>query len=100
MTAINNITTSVMKIESAILKKYKYSNEGPHRTPGSYILTHLNSFINDAEKDPEMFELYSKMVLGGSAVLVAAGVSIGIVVTNKYYENKNSKAENSEVLED
>lgn len=94
MCMINDVTKSWMKLEASALEKYKYTNEGPCRTPGSYMLTNMKSIITLADEDPKMFTV-SGMVRIAPVVTAFAIGSIGTLVVVKIKEHVKSKSEKS-----
>lgn len=87
MSIISDITKSWLNLEATVLEQYKYNEEGPHRTAGSYILTCTKSLIKLADEDPEMFRVKAMMGL----IPIAAAVTIGSAGTIIYFKMKNRK---------
>lgn len=93
MCVTSNITKSWLELEAYMLEKYKYTNEGEHRTIGSGILTHVNSLITLSEKDPEMFKVASNVFIGTVACAAVIGSASAIAYTKVkvHIKNKNEK---------
>lgn len=102
MCLINNIAKSWMEAEASVLENYKYANEGPHRTAGSYMLTHMKSLIKLADDDPEMFKTWTTMRLAPLAVtaVIATAAPVVYFKIKEHNTAKEEKVTLSESLEE
>lgn len=91
MKMINDAVKSWTELQIKALEKYKYTVEGPNRSPGSYFLTFMKSSLTMAEKDPDMYNVK----LGLIAVVAGTSLAAGYVIGKKK-KNNNSIEEKGE----
>lgn len=87
MKLINDAVKSWTDLQIKALEKYKYTVEGPNRSPGSYFLTFMKSSLTAAEKDPEMYNVKLGMDLGLIAVIAGTSLAAGYVIGKKKKNN-------------